>query len=287
MAAQIGAPIQDGVCEIFPDEFRDPRSIGKALRAPGTWNPKTGHCGLILHESLTQSFLPSLAYGRERDGIALSVLCELPSKKGASSQSSEIFRGEHGEWATRFAINAPSTRHQKLTELVGTGVFQAGREVFGKNAELQYSEPTPTPKASKREHLEEFDQAWSGWERRWFAGLSAAERQKYEALATQRERDGFRIIRNWSQTANGGEFMIRCQSLGDRLGISLKWASKLRRKFCELGILKETKPYIPNKFCARFQWTAGAEPKRRQFPLISPPQWNGDPGDAALRKRKG
>jgi hypothetical protein len=230
VCAQIGAEIRPGTCEIFPDEFRGPLSIGKAIRAPGTWNPKTNDCGLILHETLTRGETFALPYGRERDGNALSVLCEPPSAKGASSQSSLVFRGEHGEWATKFAINAPSTRHQKLTELIGTGLFQAGREVVRKNAELQYCEAKPTPQASMQEHLEEFDQAWSGWERKWLAGLSAAERQKYEALATQRERDGFRIIRNWSQTANGGEFKIRCQSLGDRLGMSLRGASKLRPK---------------------------------------------------------
>jgi hypothetical protein len=160
VAAQIGAPIQDGLCEVFPNESR---GLCKPLRAPGTWNPKTGDCGLVLHESLTQSFLPSLPYGRERDGIALSVLRELPRQKGTSSQSSGDFRGEHGEWQKQFAITAPSTRHERLTELVGTGLFQAGREVVRKNAEIQYREATPTPKASEREHLEEFDKAWLGW----------------------------------------------------------------------------------------------------------------------------
>jgi hypothetical protein len=94
VCAQIGAEIRPDVCEIFPDEFRGPRSIGRAIRVPATWNPKTGDCGLFLHESLTQSFLPSLPYGREREGIALSVLCELPREKDASSQSSGVFRGE-------------------------------------------------------------------------------------------------------------------------------------------------------------------------------------------------
>jgi hypothetical protein len=286
VCAQIGAEIRPGICEIFPNEFRGPRSIGKAIRAPATWNPKTGDCGLILHESLTQSFLPSLPYGRERDAIALSVLCELPREKGASSQNSVVFRGEHGEWQKQFAITAPSTRHERLTELVGTGLFQTGREVVQQNAELQYREATPTPKASEREHLEEFDKAWLGWEHKWFAGLSAAERQKYEALTTQRERDAFRIIRNWSQIAEGGEFKIRCQSLSDRIGMSLGGVCKLRRRFCEGGILQQTKLHVPNKFCGRFKWIAGAERKREQAALITPTQWNGDPGDAALRERQ-
>ena len=287
VCAQIGAEIRPGVCEIFPDEFRGPRSIGKAIRAPGTWNPKTGDCGLILHETLTQSFLPSLPCGRERDGNALSVLCEPRGEKSSVHRVGEFYRGERGEWGTMFAVTAPCTRHDKLTKLIGTAFFQAGREIVRRNAELQHNEATPVPNASLQEHLVEFDKAWAGMEREWLAKLSPTEREKYYRLTTQTERDAFRIVRNWSQTAVAGEFKIRCQSLGDRLGMSLKGASKLRRKFCELGILKETKPYVTNIFCGRFRWTAGAEPKWNQSTLISPSRWNGDPGDVALRGRKG
>ena len=283
VAAQIGAPIEDGVCEIFPNESR---GLPKPIRAPGSWNPKTGDCGLILHETLTQC-ATALPCCEDKESNALYLLGEPRGKDYASSPSSEFFRGEQGKWQKQFAITAPSTRHKRLTELVGTGLFQAGREVVRQNAEIQYREATPTPKAAEREHLEEFDKAWLGWECNWFAGLSAAERQKYEALTTQHEREGFRIVRNWSQIANAGEFFICCQSLGDRLGMSLKGASKLRRKFCELGILKQTRPYIANRFCARFRWTAGAEPKRHKSTLISPSQWNGDPGDIRLNRRNG
>ena len=90
VAAQIGAPIQNGICEIFPNECR---GLCKPLRAPGTWNPKTRDCGLILHESLTQSFLPSLPYGRERDGIALSVLCEPRRGKRVPVHRVVVFSG--------------------------------------------------------------------------------------------------------------------------------------------------------------------------------------------------
>jgi hypothetical protein len=285
VAAQIGAPIQDGVCEIFPNESR---GLCKPLRAPGTWNPKSGDCGLILHESLTQSFLPSLPCGRERDGIALSVLCEPPREKGASSQSSEVFRGERGDWATKFAIRTSGTRHKNLTKLVGTAFFQAGREVVKQNAELQYREANHAPAASLNEHLSEFDQAWSGWERQWFRGLSSDEREKFQSLTSEHQRDGFRVIRNWSQTSHS-EFKICAQSLADRLGVTLQGACKIRDKFCELGILKKTRRHVPNKYCARFIWTASAAPKREQATLISPSHWNGDPGDARLtgRQRKG
>jgi hypothetical protein len=86
VAAQIGAPIEDGICEIFPNEFR---GIGKALRAPGTWNPKTGDCGLILHQTLTQC-VTALPSGEDKESIALYLLGEPRGKNYPSSPSSEF-----------------------------------------------------------------------------------------------------------------------------------------------------------------------------------------------------
>ena len=242
---------------------------------------------MILHESVTQSFLPSLPCGRERDDIALSVLCEPRGKSDGSSQSSGVFRGEHGEWRTDFAITAAGTRHETLIKLVATAFLQAGRKVVRENAEAQYREANPRPVASLEEHLKEFEQAWGWKERQWRAELSPADLTKFETLTTEGQRGAFRVVRNWSRfEPENCDFKIHCESLGNRLGMSLKGASKLRRKFCEFGILSQTKPYIANRFCARFRWTTGAEPKRHQSALISPSQWNGDPGDVRLTERQ-
>ena len=48
---EIGVEIKTGICEIFPNETR----IGSrphAIRAPGTWNPKTNQFGAIFFESI-------------------------------------------------------------------------------------------------------------------------------------------------------------------------------------------------------------------------------------------
>ena len=282
VAAQIGAPIEDGICEIFPNEFR---GIGKALRAPGTRNLKTAECGLIVHETLSKGLF-ALSVGEDKESIALYLLGEPRGKNFPSSPSSEVFKGEHGGWATLFAVTAPFSRHQKLLKLVGTAFLQAGKSVARKNAELQHREARPVPVATLYEHLAEFDQAWSGWESKWKEKLSHMEREKFEALWTETERDAFRLVRNWSQT-DSPDFYASCESLGARLGISLRGASKLRRKFCDIGILRQTAPHVPHKLCARFEWTAAAEPKRQQSALISPQQWNGDPGDVRSKRRKG
>ena len=279
VAAQIGAPIEDGICEIFPNEFR---GIGKALRAPGTCNVKNSECGLIVHETLTRGLF-ALPSGEDKESIALYLLGEPRGKNYPSSSNNELFRGEHGEWATLFAISAPSTRHQKLLKLVGTAFFQAGKSVVRKNAEFQHREASPTPTATLTEHLTEFEEAWAGMERKWLSDLSRTERQKFECITTDTERDAFRILRNWSQTTKP-DFKVHCESLGRRLPMSARGAAKLRRKFCDIGILRQTAQYVPQKLCARFEWTAGAEPKRHQSTFISPSQWNGDPGDARLEK---
>ena len=67
-------------------------------------------------------------------------------------------------------------------------------------------------------------------ERKWWKDLSRTEREKFECLKTDIERNAFRILRNWSQTTKP-DFKVHCESLGRRLAMSPRGAAKLRRKF--------------------------------------------------------
>ena len=196
----------------------------------------------------------------------------------------DFLRTPNREFAAAFAITAPSTRHAKLLKLVGAVFLQASRDVAKKNAELQYNEANPVPIATLAEHLAEFDEAWAGMERKWLAKLSVVERKYLDNLVTDNERDAFRILRNWSQT-DSPDFKVHCETLANRLGIELSSAAKIRRRFCSLGILRKTAEYVPHKFSARYEWTANREAKRRQGALILP-QWNGNAGDARLRRKR-
>jgi hypothetical protein len=260
VADQIGAPVKPGVCEIFPDGSR---GIGHAIRAPGTWNPKNGECGLVLHETFTKllpAFLPSVT--PKRDICSLNTRCNT-GEEDHISPNSGLFRGKRGEWATLFAITEPSTRHQKLLKLVGTMFLQVGRLVARKNAELQHTEANPQPVASMAEHMVEFDQMWAGMERKWLAKLSPVERAKFDTLTTDSHRDGFRILRNWAQ-AESPDFKVHCQSLANRLGMTLNTACNIRNRLCSLGLLRQTAEYVPHKLAARYRWTAADEPKGKQ-----------------------
>jgi hypothetical protein len=51
VAGHIGTEIRPGVCEIFPAQHVE-GSLGRGIRAPGTWNPKSGRPGLIAFHSM-------------------------------------------------------------------------------------------------------------------------------------------------------------------------------------------------------------------------------------------
>jgi hypothetical protein len=253
VAAQIETPIQSGVCEIFPDECE---GIGHGIRAPGTWNPKTNSCGLILRETVTK-LLPvqPAALPKERNSF-------LGTRSGTREDfqilpSREIFR-----------ITAPCTRHARLLELVGALFLQCGRKVARGLAELQHTEADPAPVATLTEHLAEFDEAWAGMQRKWLTKLTPTERIKFDALNTDNERDAFKILRNWSQT-DALDFYAHCRSLGERIGITLQSAADIRRRFCVRGIVRKTADYVPHKLATRYEWIASREPKRKQAALIS------------------
>ena len=172
---------------------------------------------------------------------------------------------------TTFAITAPRSRHGKLEALVGTAFFQVSIKIARKNAECQFHEAAPAAAATLSEHLAEFDDLWSGMERIWRKTLSAAEREKFDTLMTDNDREAFRITRNWSQSdSTSPDFKIVCESLASRLGVTLKTASNIRRPFCSLGILKPTAPYVPHRLAARYQWTANNESRQKQATLILP-----------------
>jgi hypothetical protein len=243
VAEQIGAPIQPGVCEIYPDGSR---GIGRGIRAPASWNPKTGDCGLVLRETFTKLLPAALPAGTAKER---EELCSLYS---SCPTQGKILRTASSE---KFRITAPGTRHGKLLELVGAEYRQRSKEDARKLARIQHAEAHPAPVASLDEHLAEFDDAWAGMDRKWKRDLSPAEREKFDSLTTERERDAFRILRNWSQT-DWPDFYAHCETLADRLGIKPSGAAKIRRRFCSLGMLRQTAQYVPRKLAARYEWCA-------------------------------
>ena len=142
----IGAPITDGTCEIFPNERADSQRAGKAIRAPGTLNPKTGTFSLIEAETVTPLLeeLPrtwSLCVGK--------VTCALPCDTKALSLHKSTNTDFLTTWSlstkpiietllARYPIERKGTRNSVLMQLVGELIHKFGREVAERIVEEHY-----------------------------------------------------------------------------------------------------------------------------------------------------
>ena len=192
--------------------------------------------------------------------------------ESSSPAERPIYRGEHGQWKREFAITVNESRNRQLKQLVTATFLQAGRRVAELNARLQYEEAATAPKSSLADHLAEFTRMWGDHERRWFTALTSREQQDFNQRNNDRERDAYRICRNWWRKAaleGRSDFFAPCQTLGDRLGIGWQHASRICRLFCAQRIMQLTQPYIIRQRANRYQWLAAEEPARTEAALIT------------------
>ena len=245
IGARVGTPADGGDCELHPIET-DERPRG--IRAPGSLNPKDGSFGLIAFDSLT----PRL---RRRDWQELlPAKLEAASRRGSAPKATIILLGNTGVDAacSRYAIKAPRTRRKRLIQMVGFMVNQFGHGLALKAAAQQYRQAQPPAKSPMDEHLADFGKAWQDFTKKRFAKFNSVERREYRACKTDTERSAFLIIRNWLKPDGGG--FVHRNTLAAYLEVSSMRASRIRRRFCERGIMRMTEDYIPHQRARRYQW---------------------------------
>lgn len=257
VASLIGTVIADGICEIFPPDSL-PSRFGKGMRAPGCWNPATDTVSEIVWEN-SRSSLASVLSGKSK---TVPLNCNglqghFPDTKKETSFSSPSSPYRLTELIRKFGIKELSTRNRKLSMLTGEIFYQVGYATARLIVEAQFHRKTVSTKASEQEHLASFDELWRGLAQRWQGKLSKSEREKFQQLETENERDAFRIIRSFSRKAKmdgAADFPIVRNNLAERLGITGNGAAGIRDKLARLGVIKKTADYVPNKFAARFKW---------------------------------
>ncbi|HVH90844.1 MAG TPA: hypothetical protein VM783_05580 [Candidatus Acidoferrum sp.] len=251
IADSIGAEIRSGVCEIFPNEARY-GSRPHAIRAPGTWNPKTSQLGAIIFTSVA----PLLQKKKKKEVSSFLY----PSTVGAKatqlndSASRSYYCGGHQDWLEQFAITQAGTRHAQLRALMYCCFRQVGHCVARLIADAQYREARVQPKATLAEHLEEFEELWTWISDQWRADLSDAEREIHSKLETETERDLFRILTNFARCAElkkEPDFPFPIQHVAKRLGTSFQYMSRLRQRFMKRSIIAQTVPAQTNRSAAQ------------------------------------
>jgi hypothetical protein len=250
---QIGAELRSGVCEIFPNETRS-GSRPHAIRAPGTWNPKTNQLGAIFFASVC-----ALLQKKEEKEVSPFYYHSTEKVKNGQLNDSELrllYRGGHQDWLHQFAIMQPRTRRAQLKALVWCIFRQVGHPVARRLADAQYNAARFQPNATLAEHLEEFEELWKWVTDQWHGELSDAEQKAFSKLETETERDLFRILKNFARYAaekDQTDFPFPIQHVATRLGVSFQFVSKLRQRFVDASIIVQSELPITNRRAGRFR----------------------------------
>jgi hypothetical protein len=261
----IGMPIADGTCEVFPSERAESQRTGKAIRAPGTWNPKTGTFSLIEAETVrplletlprTWSFgVGKVTRAFPRNNTPLSL------HKGTNTYSLTTHTGSTEpiveSLLARYPIERKGTRNGVLMQLIGDLIHKFGREAGERIVEEHYRRNQQNIRSSLDEHLREFATAWEGMRKKRVDSLSPAEQQAFDALASEHQCEGSLIVRAFAGAAKHTgkkDFAISQASLADRLSITPPGAADVIRKLCKLKVIAQTQRYVRHKKSAQFCW---------------------------------
>jgi TOTE conflict system, Archaeo-Eukaryotic Primase domain len=265
----VGAPIQDGVCELFPSEKTAEQEVGRAIRVPGSFNPATGEVEQIMADTI-QPLLDHLARQetaqnnatRERHLLRrgkLSLVKEANSYFREQEQGRARFfsASTHrliDQVLAKYPITQKGTRNGILTKLVGELFCKFGFALSGQIVEEHYYSNSGNVRTGLAEHLREFRQAWESFRKKELACLSHSERELFDRLQTGQQREAFFLCRAFAKFKN--EFPLSQASLADRLSITRQGASYVIARLTELSVIKKTAEARPHTKSACYRWIA-------------------------------
>jgi hypothetical protein len=169
------------------------------IRAPGTLNPKTGKPSLIeaetvgaLLETLPRTW--SLGVGKVTDAPPRNndpLSLHKSTDNYSFTQWSPWTKKEVENILVRYPIAQKGTRHSVLVQLVGHLSNKFGRETAQRIIEEHYGRNRENIGSTLDEHLREFTAAWEGMRKTLVDKFCPEERQKFELLETEHQREGF------------------------------------------------------------------------------------------------
>jgi hypothetical protein len=262
----IGAPSADGICETFPNERAESQRIGKGIRAPGTLNPKTGTVSLIEAETI-KPLLETLPRSWSSFCVGKVKSPSLGNSNALSLQESTNFYFLTTYSITtkplvetilaRYPVERKGTRNNMLMQLIGDLIHKFGREAAERIAREHFARYQKNIGTSLDEHMRAFATAWQLMRQKLVDSLLPAERNIFDALTSEHQREGFLIVRAFAGAAEqkgDKDFQISQSSLADRLSITPPGAADVIRKLCEVKLINQTQPPIRHKSAGRFCW---------------------------------
>jgi hypothetical protein len=267
----IGAPIIDGVCELFPNERTQGQKVGRAIRVPGSFNPATGTVELILAETI-RPLVDQLRSRLAKDGPNLRLYQLTPPHLGNLTEIREANNSSSctkGFWSTstgrlieevvvKHPIKVRGTRNSVLVKLAGELFHKFGRELSERTIRKHYDAYKKNVRTPLKEHMREFSTAWANFLATAIKSLSESERGIFEQLNTEAQREAFLLIRSFSNLATY-DFPVALLSLADRLSITPPGASCVISKLVDIKAIEKTADARINSKSARYRWIANVD----------------------------
>jgi DNA-binding MarR family transcriptional regulator len=268
-AGIVGAPIQDGVCELYPNERTEKQTTGHGIRVPGAINPVTNKPELILADTINPLVEQLIEAQKGQKPRSLTSETNLPRVLvGDRETVSSSYTQEHGCFASgttkeliektlaKFEIKAKSVRSKTLARMTGELLHKFGRQLSEKIVRWHYHLYQEYFAASLKAHMREFNDAWDRFRKQEIQEFSAKEHAIFDQLRSEPQREAFSLLRSFSNHAGGADFPVGQSSLADRLSITQQGASCVIGRLEELRAIDKTANAVTNSKAARYRWIA-------------------------------
>lgn len=259
----VGAPIQDGICETFPNEKTANQEVGRPIRLPGSLNPSTGEVELILADTikplldhlatapktatLTSNSLGTKELVRDKEAVSYS----LTQRRFFASSTQRLI----DEVLAKHPIARKGTRTGVLLKLAGELFHKFGFRLSERIVAQHYELYRVNVSTRRDDHMRQFREAWRSIRAKQEKRLTDSERQVFAKLQTEPQREAFFLCRSFAKFKT--EFPLAQLSLADRLSVTQQGAGYVIERLIAHGAVGKRAAAKTNRESARYAWDCG------------------------------
>jgi hypothetical protein len=275
----IDAPIQDGVCEMFPNEKTAKQEVGRAIRIPGSLNPSTDEVELILADTIRPLIDGLVRQEASRNGSTLTrnslapkqLVRDKETKSYSYTQRRFFASSTHrliDEILAKHPITRKGTRTGVLLRLCGELFHKFGFKLSERIVARHYQLYQHNVTTQCKEHMRQFHDAWRSIRAKEEKRLTDTERAVFANLLTEPQHEGFFLCRSFAKLKK--EFPLSQLSLADRLSVTQQGAGYVIARLMAFCAIRKTADAKTNRKSACYVWSAD-EAIRAKSPSGSKP----------------
>jgi hypothetical protein len=261
----IDAPIQDGVCEMFPNDRTANQEVGRAIRVPGSFNPSIGEIGLILADTI-RPLLDHLE--RQEKALKSATLTSNSLDHRELVREKEVnnyFYQHKGGFASlstqrlidevlaKYPITRKGTRHGVSVKLIGDLSHKFGLQLSEQIVSQHYEMYRDNVTTGRDDHIREFRNAWKSFHKEKIKQMTDSERIKFDKLKTEPQREAFLLCRSFAALKR--KFPLSQASLADRVGVTQQGAGYVIEKLISVGAIEKMACAKTNRKSAYYKWS--------------------------------